>query len=77
MRQALGLPTWDSGVPALWLETETTMLRAGWMLPSVCKLACKSKIPPPRAFQRVTVRVAKCMTLFRAGRAALRGVPVT
>lgn len=75
MRQALGLLTGDSGVPAPWLETGTNHLRAGWMLPSVCQLVCKSKIPP--AFQRVTVSMAKCVSLFRAGRAALSGVPVT
>lgn len=50
-------------------------LRVGWMLPSVCKLVCKCKILP--AFQRVTVSMAKCIVLFRAGRAALSGVPVT
>lgn len=59
MRQALDLPTRDSEVPALRLETGTTTSRASCdtlALPSICELVRKSRVPP--AFQRVTRRCA-------------------
>lgn len=57
MRQALDLPTRDSEVPALRLETGTATLRASCdALASTCELVHKSRVPP--AFQRVTRRCA-------------------